>query len=53
MLEFWLPIVNDVRTALIEDPLLLETVKGLLTERAGADEEGEISREAPSPSRPL
>jgi len=53
MLEFWLPIVNDVRTALIEDPLPLETVKGLLTERAGADAEGEMARGGSSPSSVL
>jgi len=53
MLGFWLPIVNDVRTALIEDPLPLETVKGLLTERAGADAEGEMARAGSSPSSVL
>ncbi len=26
----WLPIVNDVRTALVKDPLPIETVKDLL-----------------------
>lgn len=30
--EPWLPIVNDVRTALVEDPLPCEMVKELLEE---------------------
>jgi hypothetical protein len=34
MFEPWLPIVNDVRTALVKDPLPIEVVKELLTKAA-------------------
>ncbi len=34
MFEFWLPIVNDVRTALAAEPLPIEVMKELLGQAA-------------------